>query len=337
LNLDYTVSPPAFRGLGVITSPIRLAQVLTLHAILAVESKQPDLALGDLRVNYIVLSGTKRDPTLFGGLVAIGVAAISNRVIYDGLADHAWSDAQLATLQRILSPINFLSDYQFDMRSEVAESVENLEYFKKSASLNDRNGLFVQAADRKDAVFIRTLPRWPDGWWDNNKSKMTNFLFQELNTVDPQTRLAFPNINSKLSHQVDGALAGWDAYAPWNIWFTISAPPLYNQTQKFAYAQVWIDEARIACGLERYRLAHGVYPAMLEALAPEGIDELPHDIMNCEAYHYRLNGDGTFLLYSVGWNQVDDGGKVVFKQDAPTQVDYEQGDWVWPVAKGALK
>jgi hypothetical protein len=55
--------------------------------------------------------------------------------------------------------------------------------------------------------------------------------------------------------------------------------------------------------------------------------------MNGETYHYRLNADGTFLLYSVGWNQADDGGKVVYSQDSPNIIDFDRGDWVWPMVK----
>ena len=107
-------------------------------------------------------------------------------------------------------------------------------------------------------------------------------------------------------------------------------PPLTNAQKKFAESQVLNDQTLIACGLERYQLTHFAYPATLDALVPACIDELPHDIMNGEPYHYRLNADGTFLLYSVGWNQTDEGGKVVYKQDNPRAIDYEQGDWVWP-------
>jgi hypothetical protein len=99
--------------------------------------------------------------------------------------------------------------------------------------------------------------------------------------------------------------------------------------------QVWVDEARIASALERYRLAHNAYPDSLDALVPACIDEVPHDIMNGQPYHYRLRPDGTYLLYSVGWNQTDDGGKVVYKKDAPAQVDYKEGDWVWPTPQAA--
>jgi hypothetical protein len=94
-----------------------------------------------------------------------------------------------------------------------------------------------------------------------------------------------------------------------------------------------VDEARIACALERYRLAHGVYPDSLDALAPAYIDALPHDIMTGDPYHYQLRPDGTFLLYSVGWNETDDGGTVVYEKDHPDRLDYQQGDWVWPTPK----
>jgi hypothetical protein len=36
------------------------------------------------------------------------------------------------------------------------------------------------------------------------------------------------------------------------------------------------------------------------------------------------------LLYSIGWNERDDGGEVVMSKDNPRVVDYTQGDWVWP-------
>jgi hypothetical protein len=99
------------------------------------------------------------------------------------------------------------------------------------------------------------------------------------------------------------------------------------QMERFAYAQVQLDEARIACRLERFRLDHGHYPAALAELSPAYGADLPHDVLNGDPYHYKLLPDGTFLLYSVGWNQVDDGGKV-----GPGDVHYygNDPDWVWP-------
>ena len=43
-----------------------------------------------------------------------------------------------------------------------------------------------------------------------------------------------------------------------------------------------------------------------------------------EAYRYRRATDGSFLLYSIGWNEKDDGGK-----PGKTLFDEKDGDWVW--------
>ena len=328
LNSDYAVLPPAARALGPITKSINLSKVLTLHSVLALANKQPDVALSDIKMNYIVLSGVKRDPSLVGGLVAIGTAAIGNAAVYDGLTRHAWSDAQLAELEQMFKPINFLADFQFAMRCEVAQSTANIDFFRY-AHRSDIKRLFGKIFSSVPICALFDVP-WPSGWWDQDKSQMAYFILQSLANVDPQARLVFPKKNLNLQHRIEQANTQWDAYDPMRILFEASSGPIVRAMKQYAQAQVWIDEVRIACALERYRLAHGVYPGKLEELVPACIDEVPHDIMNGEAYHYQLRQDGTFLLYSVGWNQIDDGGTVVFKNEAKTQVDYEQGDWVWP-------
>ena len=98
-----------------------------------------------------------------------------------------------------------------------------------------------------------------------------------------------------------------------------------------------MNEGQIACALERYRLAHREYPETLDALVPQFIEKLPHDIIGGQPLHYRRMdqpsqssgaASGKFLLYSIGWNETDDGGV-----DSPPAknggTDYAQGDWVW--------
>ena len=84
--------------------------------------------------------------------------------------------------------------------------------------------------------------------------------------------------------------------------------------------------ARVAIALERYRLAHGEYPDSLDALAPQFMEKIPHDIINGEPLHYRLD-DARFVLYSVGWNERDDGGTVGLTKNG--NVDPDKGDCVW--------
>jgi hypothetical protein len=119
---------------------------------------------------------------------------------------------------------------------------------------------------------------------------------------------------------------------------------MIKAAEKAALAQSGVDLAAVACALERYRLAQGQYPEALNALVPRFATALPHDIINGQPLKYRRTDNGRFILYSVGWNEKDDGGVVAFKNDPalaarfrgprannapPPRQDNEQGDWVW--------
>jgi hypothetical protein len=105
---------------------------------------------------------------------------------------------------------------------------------------------------------------------------------------------------------------------------TVLLPALGNVVMKSAAAQTAYNQAAIACALERYHLANGQFPEKLEALEPHFISPLPHDVLTGEPYKYRLMDDGRFVLYSLGWDEKDDGGV-----PGRNLFDDKQGDWVW--------
>jgi hypothetical protein len=83
--------------------------------------------------------------------------------------------------------------------------------------------------------------------------------------------------------------------------------------------------------LKRYRLRHQTYPGDLKALVPEFLAEVPSDPVDGHPLRYQLNGDGTFLLYSIGSDNIDNGGD---PNPAPgsKSVQWQRGrDWVWPL------
>jgi hypothetical protein len=100
---------------------------------------------------------------------------------------------------------------------------------------------------------------------------------------------------------------------------------MIKAVQATARSQTSIQEAALACALERYRRARGQYPETLAALAPQFIDKVPRDVMTGEPLKYERTNDGKFLLYSVGWNLKDEAGISVS--------DRAQGDWAWPPMK----
>jgi hypothetical protein len=172
----------------------------------------------------------------------------------------------------------------------------------------------------------------PSGWLDQNELNLCRLYMEwylpivdeDAEIISPaRTRAAADALGQVVKHQT-----------PENVFETLFVPGLGSASIKIAHAQSSANLARVAIALERYRLAHGEFPESLDALAPQFMDKIPHDIIGGQPLHYRRTSDGQFVLYSVGWNETDDGGVVIFKKkspsdESPSGVDTAQGDWVW--------
>ena len=72
---------------------------------------------------------------------------------------------------------------------------------------------------------------------------------------------------------------------------------------------------RLAFALAAYRADHGRYPAKLAQLSPAYVAEIPKDFFDNDSdLRYRPQGDG-YILYSVGVNGKDDGGRSEDERD----------------------
>lgn len=68
------------------------------------------------------------------------------------------------------------------------------------------------------------------------------------------------------------------------------------------------DNLRMALALQAYHSEHASYPESLKKLQPKYLNEIPADHLNEKPLTYMKKENG-YLLYSVGDNQQDDGGK----------------------------
>jgi hypothetical protein len=222
----------------------------------------------------------------------------------EGLAEQRWSEDQLRVLQERLQKTDL-----------IASSVR--------AFHGERD--------------IRYNPSFDQGYmfprgWNRLEQINVNRAFQEA--VFPRIDLAAREIKPSVNHSID--LIWQQQHAKWSslilhhkIMATMMLPVFSKVPQELAFAQSEVDMAMLACALERYRLAHGQYPDDLNALVPRFVTVLPHDIINGQPLKYRRTDNGRFILYSVGWNEKDDGGVVAAKSSNPNNQDVLQGDWVW--------
>ena len=166
----------------------------------------------------------------------------------------------------------------------------------------------------------------PSGWFYQDKLVIGK-IYQRwsLQTTNPAKHLAFPDVAQNGQIFLDSL-----PHRPWNVFAQRFSIAVGTAKLKLIYAQEMTDLARVACALERYRLAHGEYSETLDILAPQFIDKIPHNVIGGKPLHYHRTPDRKYLLYSVGWNEVDDGGKLGLQGSNSDYVNPRLGDWVWP-------
>jgi hypothetical protein len=86
----------------------------------------------------------------------------------------------------------------------------------------------------------------------------------------------------------------------------------------------------VAIAIRRYQLRHGAAPSNLTALVPDYLAVVPMDVMSRKPLCYRLNPDGSFVLYSTGEDGIDDGGDSTPKDGGTNYGLWEGRDAVWP-------
>jgi hypothetical protein len=171
----------------------------------------------------------------------------------------------------------------------------------------------------------------PHGWYHQEQvSSVRLYQAQLAGAFDAAAKRVWPGQIAANAHGLERTISGGrlgkelNAVVHHHVFAALLLPSLSKLPLKAAVAQATADQAVIACALERHRLAEGRLPEELKALAPRFIAQVPTDALTGEPYRYRLTADGAFVLYSVGWDEHDDGGT-----PAPLLSDGQSGDWVW--------
>lgn len=70
------------------------------------------------------------------------------------------------------------------------------------------------------------------------------------------------------------------------------------------------DGARLGIAIELFRMANARYPSALSELQPEHIESLPLDVYDGKPIKYAITAEGKPLLYSIGNDRADNGGRL---------------------------
>ncbi len=313
----------ALPHLGVFQSAARL-NVLRMAAHLA--RGESAAAYEDFRLGLRLCTALEKEPTLIAGLIRLNALGILESGTWAGLAQRHWAAPELEKLTADLARLRLIDDYAFAIGSErgFCNLLHERLLWKGTGELAS-----LIAMTHEDGTTTNTRKAgavyglYPTGWVRLSQTRSNRYFDAMLAHVsqDPPRVDSEPSAESLLA---DKASAGMLERARYLMFF-ISVPALSEVKRSYAYMQTLTDETRVACALERHRLTTGSFPASLDPLVPGLLPALPRDVMTGEPLHYRLSADGGgYVIYSVGWNLQDDGGKSE-GESSPKK----QPDWVW--------
>ena len=312
-----------------------VCHVLQLRASAELALGQTKPAFEDISLIFRLTDATRDEPILISHLVRFGELQIGLQPLAEGLARHQWSEAQLRVFEDRLRQFDFLADARQALQGErVLFGGGFIDYIRRSPNrwhLQDLGGMTGDSRDTQyswESVLLAAAPR---GWYYlekvNYSRTFQDYLLPAIDVAGHQLspgacRRAEEHLAAMLNNPAPVVVLRHQFFCGFLL------PALSRTLQKSAFGQAGVDAAMLACALERYRLAHGQFPDSLGALVPEITSQPPHDVINGQPLKYRPTADGQYVLYSVGWNESDDGG-VLGLNKSGEGIDPKTGDWVW--------
>jgi hypothetical protein len=299
--------------------------------------KKRDAAI-DTQTLLRLTSIQKRELFMISFLVRSMSVKEALQPINEGILLHAWSESELRSFQDQLLRMNLREDLLASIRGERACHNQNFPLSTLLWEWNDfpqtyETPTFLQKVKEKIQALYLTCGvlknrAYQNIWLQKNLDSLNSTITKGWNTssassLDQEVTVLAKNPIQRVIFLLNKS----------------NSLGCSDSIQKTAECQTQVDQTLIACALERYRLAHGAYPTSLDAVVPQYLAKLPNSPITGKPMNYSLKPDGTFLLWSPGWNLKSLGGKPgEFKGD---------GDIVWgqpvsmktkessnPVAKG---
>jgi hypothetical protein len=310
-----------------------LAQMLAQRAQCYLLLQRPESALREVTMIHnlcrlLEARPTGRPMTLVAAMIDVAVSGLYVGTVADGIRLHVWRETELAKLQEQLAEVNLLPylrgslEFESAIHYHMADTKSSRQMAE--AMVSYRN--LTLAEKFKDPTYDFLLFA-PHGWVYQNVAHGGRLELEMLPNFDLTNHLVFPD---KLDRQLRDTQKAFRHLSPYNYFASQLVPNFSRAIQTAAKNQTLVNEGCIVCALERHRLAHGRYPASLGELEAELATKFPADIIGGEPLKYRVDGT-KFVLYSIGWNERDDGGKPCRIEDA--NGDLTQNDWVWPYQK----
>jgi hypothetical protein len=304
----------------------RAARIFTVQMRAHLALGDSAAAYADFQEGFQAYRALEKEPTLTCGLGRALTLTILFSQVGHGLRERTWAESELKKIEADLASIRVWEDYRLGMASErgscngMMDQLANASSVKRAQMIGVWGG--VGPGNMNGSTALSTL-MWTliqkRVFRDNQLRQNQHFdeLLARLDSADTRLDLdrAIPSGPEKLAN----------AFDRYYYFFLRITGSIYSKVeQRYLALKTQLEETRLASALERFRIAHGAYPETLSELVPDFLPRLPQDPYADAPLIYRRVEGGTFLLYSVGRNRVDDGGKI-----DPQKPEKGQADAVW--------
>jgi hypothetical protein len=315
---------------------VNLARTLRWRARLRAEQGRYEDAFNDVKSCYRFGHHLKGEKFFMEQLTAFSVEKRATQTLRDILSEHKIDAATLATLQKDYEQM--IADENFVLGLE-AEKMSLFDEIQRCFTADGRGGghLYIkrirEIAEPFDwsgadswlvTNFVRVLFTHPNKQQTLTSANKFYDYIQEVTLKTPaRIRIEQIDIDQELQRLTSD-----------NVLFSIFLPG-FERIIEYSYQNKADVRATLSIiAILRYKQDTGVYPEHLEQLVADAyLKELPIDPYTDEPLVYRRTADN-FILYSLGHNFKDDGGKPeIDRKGRPRLWDYEADAVFWPVCK----
>jgi hypothetical protein len=342
----------------------KAGRYLAAAAMLDLHGRDLDGAVSNQKAQLTLIYAMQKERYVVTDLVGMAMLSDAQRITWEILQATGITEAQLADLQNAWARVNYAKGEPEALAMERVTGEITLQqwrgsmpkirhYLELKSAMRENMGL-PEPADSLWEHYGTTAKAWLwQYWWsypdelrslkgfdvllDTARFVVTNGGFQTALKTQ-EARLETLQITN-VPQDIFSLTFSFAAIDDFHSLMSASILSLAGTTKRIMTAETARQMTITAIALQRFKLAHGHYPEHLAGLVPEFLTAVPPDPVDGHPLRYRRESGGTFLLYSVGENGVDDGGdpspaghgtpKTFFWQDSQAL------DWVWPQATTA--
>ena len=320
----------------------QLAESFNHRLLVALHEGYTDLAWTNLLAATRLVTAWEPEPDELSHKERFTLTAMAFAATWQALQAHQFSDAQLERLQTEWQSVNFFTNLAETVAFGRASGVAAIQRER----LQPIAGRFLSAGWLQ-AAFKSPRSAWADLVFQKNilRYHAHDSYVEEKNLLlfsrnqENELRAAYRASNWLQMRSMPGVMTNtpfsWPLYPrpPVRGRLTTIVGPAEDHGTSFigraAEAEARRDLLLTALALERYRLVYASYPFTMDGLSDDFKKIAPTDFMDGQPLHYRFTSEGNFVLYSVGLDCVDDGGKLPLP-DAPRMPRDSSGNLVAP-------